>query len=151
VAGAQLSADLTATPRSSAARRSIVAEGRLLLGIGGLSLLLATIGGAVGAHVLTHLDERSLRAFDSAVQFQFFQGLGILAMTLAAERGFGGRGTRIAAWLLVGGTILFCGSIYATTFGAPRAVLSVAPYGGVGLMAAWLLFAVDVWLPRASR
>jgi uncharacterized membrane protein YgdD (TMEM256/DUF423 family) len=146
-----LSADAASAPRSSTARRSIVVEGRVLLGIGGFSLLVATIGGAVGAHVLTNLDERSLRAFDSAVQFQFFQGLGVLAMTLAADRGFGGRGTRIAAWLLVAGTILFCGSIYATTFGAPRAVLSLAPYGGVGLMAAWLLFAIDVWLPRSGQ
>jgi uncharacterized membrane protein YgdD (TMEM256/DUF423 family) len=142
-----VSAGLTSGPRTAAAS-SLITEGRLLLAIGGLSLLLATIAGAVGAHVLTGLDDRALHAFDSAVQFQFFQGLGLLAMTLAAERGFGGRGTRVAAWLLVAGTVLFCGSIYATTFGAPHAVLGLAPYGGVGLMAAWLLFAIDVWLPR---
>jgi uncharacterized membrane protein YgdD (TMEM256/DUF423 family) len=146
-----LSSDAASRPRSTAARRALVTEGRVLLGIGGFSLLLATIAGAVGAHVLTNLDERALHAFDSAVQFQFFQGLGILAMTLAADRGFGGRGTKIAAWLLVAGTILFCGSLYAATFGASRTVLSIAPYGGVGLMTAWLLFAIDVWLPRQDR
>ena len=55
---------------------------------------------------------------------------------------------RVAAWLLVLGIALFCGSIYAVTFGAPRSVLTLAPYGGVALMIAWLLFAAGVWLRR---
>ena len=45
-------------------------EARLLLCIAGLMLLEATIGGAVASHVLTNLDERSLRSFDTAVDFR---------------------------------------------------------------------------------
>jgi uncharacterized membrane protein YgdD (TMEM256/DUF423 family) len=124
-------------------------ENKALAALAGLSLLLATIAGAVASHVLTGLDERSLHSFETAVDFQFFQSLGLLAVALVADR-VGGRALlRAAGWLLVAGTALFCGSIYAATFGAPRGVLALAPYGGVTLMVAWLLFAAGVWRRRA--
>lgn len=124
-------------------------ESRLLLCLAGASLLLATIGGAVASHVLTGLDERSLHSFETAVDFQFFQALGLTAVVLVAERFGASVPLRVAAWLLVVGIALFCGSIYAVTFGAPRSVLALAPYGGVALMIAWLLFAAGVWLRRS--
>ena len=124
-------------------------ESRLLLCLAGASLLLATIGGAVASHVLTGLDERSLHSFETAVDFQFFQALGLTAVVLVAERFGASVPLRVAAWLLVVGIALFCGSIYAVTFGAPRSVLALAPYGGVALMIAWLLFAAGIWLRRS--
>jgi uncharacterized membrane protein YgdD (TMEM256/DUF423 family) len=128
---------------------SVSNESRLLLCLAGASLLLATIGGAVASHVLTGLDERSLHSFETAVDFQFFQALGLAAVVLVAERFGASVPLRVAAWLLVVGIALFCGSIYAVTFGAPRSVLALAPYGGVALMIAWLLFAAGVWLRRS--
>ncbi len=119
-------------------------QGRLLLSLAALSLLCATIAGALGAHALA-LDERALRSFSTAVQFQFFHGLGVIAITLAGLRGFDNRLLWIAAWLLVAGTVLFCGSIYAQTFGAPAFVGAAAPYGGVAFMLGWLAFALSVW------
>lgn len=127
---------------------SVSTESRLLWCLAGVSLLLATIGGAVASHVLTGLDERSLHSFETAVDFQFFQALGLVAVVLVAERLGPSSLLRAAAWLLVAGMLLFCGSIYAATFGAPRGVLALAPYGGVALMIGWLLFAAGVWLRR---
>jgi uncharacterized membrane protein YgdD (TMEM256/DUF423 family) len=129
---------------------NVSTENRLLLCLAGASLLIATIGGAVASHVLTGLDERSLHSFETAVDFQFFQALGLAAIVLVSERLGASLALRAAAWLLVAGTVLFCGTIYAATFGAPRGVLAVAPYGGVALMVAWLLFAVGVWLGRRA-
>jgi uncharacterized membrane protein YgdD (TMEM256/DUF423 family) len=128
---------------------NISTESKFLLSVAGASLLIATIGGAVASHVLTGLDERSLHSFETAVDFQFFQALGLAAIVLVTERLGATVALRAAAWLLVAGMVLFCGSIYAATFGAPRGVLAVAPYGGVALMIAWLLFAAGVWLRRA--
>jgi uncharacterized membrane protein YgdD (TMEM256/DUF423 family) len=122
-----------------------VTEARTLLTIAGLSLLCATIGGAVASHALTGLDARTLQSFETAVDFQFFQSLGLIAITLIGMRGLGGRVLWVAAWLLVAGTALFCGSIYAVTFGAPRVFIEVAPYGGAALMLAWVVFAASVW------
>jgi uncharacterized membrane protein YgdD (TMEM256/DUF423 family) len=123
-------------------------EARLLLCIAGLMLLDATIGGAVASHVLTNLDERSLRSFDTAVEFEFFHALGLLGVVLVAERLGKNAWLRAAAWLLVAGVVVFCGSIAVVTFGAPRGVLALAPYGGVALMAAWLAFSIGVWRGR---
>jgi uncharacterized membrane protein YgdD (TMEM256/DUF423 family) len=126
-------------------------EARLLLCVAGLLLLDATIGGAVASHVLTNLDERERRSFDTAVDFEFFHTLGLIGVVLVAERLGPSLWLRAAAWLLVAGIVVFCGSIAAVTFGAPRGVLALAPYGGVALMAAWLAFAVGVWTKRGAR
>ncbi|HEX5045971.1 MAG TPA: DUF423 domain-containing protein [Gammaproteobacteria bacterium] len=119
-------------------------EAKLLLSLAGVSLLCATIAGALGAHVLA-LDERGLRSFDSAVDFQFFHGLGLIAIALVGSRVGASRLIRIAAWLMVVGTVLFCGSIYARSLGAPGGIVAAAPYGGVAFMVAWVLFAIGVW------
>ena len=126
-----------------------VNEARLLLCIAGLMLLDATIGGAVASHVLTNLDERSLRSFETAIDFEFFHALGLIGVVLVADRIGATRWLRAAAWLIVLGVVLFCGSIGVVTFGAPRGVLALAPYGGVALMAAWLAFAIGVWRGRS--
>jgi uncharacterized membrane protein YgdD (TMEM256/DUF423 family) len=127
---------------------SEVNEARLLLCIAGLMLLDATIGGAVASHVLTNLDERSLRSFDTAVEFEFFNALGLIGVVLVADRVGATLWLRAAAWLIVVGVLLFCGSIALVTFGAPRGLLALAPYGGVALMVAWLAFAIGVWTGR---
>src|SRR6185295_20168605 len=120
-------------------------EAKLLLCYAGVSLFVATVGGAVGSHVLTSLDERALHSFETAVQFQFFHGLALIALALVGLRGIGRRWLWIAAWLIAAGTLLFSGSIYAKTLGAPTGIVSVAPYGGVAIMLGWLVFAGSVW------
>ena len=120
-------------------------EAKLLLCYAGVSLLVATIGGALGSHALTSLDATALHSFETAVEFQFFHALGLIALTHLGLRGIGGRWLWSAAWLIAAGTLLFSGSIYAKTFGAPAGIVSVAPYGGVALMIGWLLFAASVW------
>jgi uncharacterized membrane protein YgdD (TMEM256/DUF423 family) len=119
---------------------------KLLLTLGGLSLLLATIAGAIGSHALVFADERAASSFDTAVQFQFFHGLGALALAGLGLAGRGGKLRGVAAWLMLGGTLLFCGSIYARALGLPGGVVAAAPYGGVAFMLAWALFAISVWL-----
>jgi uncharacterized membrane protein YgdD (TMEM256/DUF423 family) len=111
-----------------------------------VSLLIATIAGAVGSHVLTFADAQAQHSFETAVDFQFFHGLGIVGIALVGTGGRGGRLRSAAAWLMVAGAVLFCGSIYARAFGAAPGIVAVAPYGGVAFMAAWVLFAVSVWL-----
>jgi uncharacterized membrane protein YgdD (TMEM256/DUF423 family) len=118
----------------------------LLLSAAGVSLLIATIAGAVGSHALPLVDEQSLRSFETAVQFQFFHGLGVIAIALVGLSGYGGTLRAIAGWLMVAGTVLFCGSIYARTLGAEPGIVAAAPYGGVAFMIGWLAFAASPWL-----
>lgn len=58
---------------------------------------------------------------------------------LAAARG---RKAGAAGALLLGGSVLFAGSIYLLAFGAPRWIGPATPLGGVGMIAGWVLLAV---------
>ncbi len=127
-----------------ASRPDLPLEAKALLCYAGVSLFVATVGGAVGSHALTSLDGRSLASFETAVEFQFFHALGLIAVALVGLRGIGGRWLWVAAWLIAVGTLLFSGSIYAKTFGAPAGIVGLAPYGGVALMLGWLVFAGSV-------
>jgi len=46
--------------------------------------------------------------------------------------------------LVLTGIVLFSGSLYLLTFGAPRLVGIVTPLGGLALIAGWILFAATV-------
>jgi uncharacterized membrane protein YgdD (TMEM256/DUF423 family) len=117
-----------------------------LLSLSGLSLLVATIAGAVGSHALAFADAQALRSFETSVQFQFIHGLGVIAVTLVGLAGRAGQLRAAAAWLMLGGTVLFCGSIYARALGVSPGIVGVAPYGGVAFMLGWLAFAASPWL-----
>jgi len=118
----------------------------LLLSAAGVSLLLATIAGAVGSHALTFADAQALRSFETAVQFQFFHGLGVIAIVLVGLAGRGGALRAAAAWLMIAGTLLFCGSIYARALGVSPGIVAAAPYGGVAFMVGWLALAASPWI-----
>jgi uncharacterized membrane protein YgdD (TMEM256/DUF423 family) len=117
-----------------------------LLSAAGVSLLLATIAGAVGSHALTFADAQALRSFETAVQFQFFHGLGVIAIVVVGLTGRSGAIRAGAAWLMIAGTVLFCGSIYARALGAPGGIVGAAPYGGVAFMVGWLALAASPWI-----
>lgn len=115
---------------------------RWILALGGLLVGLATLSGAFGAHALqARLSPERLDIYETAVRYQFFHALGLLAMGLAA-RAIEAPALRWSAVLVVAGIVLFCGSIYALSFGAPRFIGIVTPIGGVALIAGWMVFVV---------
>ena len=119
---------------------------RTFLSLSAAILLLATALGAYASHGLAaHADAATVRAFGSAVDYQFFHGLGLLAVAILTELKPQIRLFRVAGWLLVIGIALFCGSIYATAFGAPASLGGGAPLGGTAFMAAWLMLALGAW------
>lgn len=115
-----------------------------------LSLAVATMLGAFGTHALQPvLPPARFDSFQTGVSYQFFHTLGLFLLTLVRAR----HDTTLRRWsarLLVAGLMLFCGSIYALTFGAPRWFGMVAPLGGTSFMLAWLLFAASMWRDRYS-
>ena len=120
--------------------------GKTLLILAALSLVIATALGAWAAHGLdAMLEPPTLESFRTGVDYQFFHGLGILAVAALAERYEPARQLRLAGWLFAAGTVLFSGSIYATALGAPGWLGSAAPVGGLCFMAGWLVCALGVW------
>ena len=113
--------------------------------VAGLCLALATACGAFGAHALkAQLAPEKLALWETAVRYQFFQGLGLLGIGLAL-RAIDAGALRAAALLIAAGIVLFCGSLYGLAFGAPRLVGALTPVGGLMWMAGWLLFAYGAW------
>jgi uncharacterized membrane protein YgdD (TMEM256/DUF423 family) len=106
-------------------------------------LLLATALGAYASHGLeTLLTPRALASLNTAVEYQFYHGLGLLAVALLADRRPESRWLKLAGWLFIAGIVLFCGSLYATTLGGIAALGPVTPVGGIGFMGAWVALAV---------
>ena len=120
------------------------------LAIAGLLLALATIFGAFGAHALkAQLSPDRLQVYETAVRYHFFHALGLLGIGLAL-RFMDAACIRWAAVLVIVGIVLFSGSLYALTFGAPRPFGIVTPFGGVALIAGWICFAVGAWRATIS-
>ena len=117
-----------------------------LIATGCLVLFAATALGAYGTHgVQGVVDAARWNAYEVAVDYQFYHGLGIVAAGILADRFSGSRLIAWSGWVLLAGVIGFSGSIYATTFGAPAVIGTLAPLGGLAMMAGWLLLAVGVW------
>ncbi len=117
---------------------------RKVLAAAGVLLALATLAGALGAHTLkAHWSAERLSVYDTAVRYQFYHALGLLGIGLAL-RMTGTAALRWSALLVMAGIVLFCGSLYALTLGAPRLIGAVTPLGGLALIGGWALFAYGV-------
>jgi uncharacterized membrane protein YgdD (TMEM256/DUF423 family) len=120
-------------------------DARKTLAIAGALIALATVLGAFGAHALkAHLPADKLQVYETAVRYHFFHALGLLAIGVLL-RSMDGELLRWSATLVLTGVILFSGSLYLLTFGAPRLLGIVTPVGGLVLIVGWVLFAVAVW------
>jgi uncharacterized membrane protein YgdD (TMEM256/DUF423 family) len=101
--------------------------------------------GAVGTHALrARLAPEDLEIFETAVRYHIYNALGLLiigAVALAATPPL----LRWSAGLIIAGIVLFSGSLYAASLGAPRFIHVLPPFGGLALIAGWILFAVAIW------
>jgi uncharacterized membrane protein YgdD (TMEM256/DUF423 family) len=105
----------------------------------------AVILGALGAHALhARLSPQMLEVWNTAVQFQFWHALALLACALLPRT----RTASFAAALFAVGIVLFCGSLYALAFGAPYAVRVITPIGGLAFIAGWIVLGVGFWNGR---
>ncbi|GAA3965278.1 DUF423 domain-containing protein [Hymenobacter antarcticus] len=113
---------------------------RLLLQLAALLGGLGVAIGAFGAHALhdTLVRAGRLDTFETAVRYQFYHVLAMLAVGVlwAARPELRTLGT--TGWLWLGGIIVFSGSLYALCFTGITKLGAVAPVGGLLLMAGWL-------------
>jgi uncharacterized membrane protein YgdD (TMEM256/DUF423 family) len=116
-------------------------SGKLFVVLAGILLASATGLGAYASHGLEGaLAPADIATVGTAVQYQFFHGLGLLGIGLLTDR-IRGAALKVAGWLMLAGALLFCGGIYAHhLLGIVRAG-AVAPVGGSAMIAAWLLLA----------
>ena len=114
---------------------------RLILQIAALLGGLTVAIGAFGAHGLRAMLEASGRfdTFETAVRYQFYHTLALLAvgiLAVARPELRGPIGTTAALWL--GGLLFFSGSLYLLCFTGITKLGAVAPIGGLLLIAGWI-------------
>jgi uncharacterized membrane protein YgdD (TMEM256/DUF423 family) len=115
------------------------------LATAGILLALAMVLGAFGAHALkAELSPERLQVYETAVMYHFFNALGLLGIGLTL-RFVNSPAVRWAAVLVLIGIVLFSCSLYALTFGAPRPIGIVTPFGGLALIVGWICYAAGVW------
>jgi uncharacterized membrane protein YgdD (TMEM256/DUF423 family) len=112
---------------------------------GALSAFIAVAAGAFGAHALrTRLTPELLTAFETGARYQMYHAFALFAVAWAASR-WPDPVVRLAGWLLIGGTVLFSGSLYLLALTGSRWLGAITPVGGLCFLAGWATLAVALW------
>lgn len=111
--------------------------------VGALCAALGVGLGAFGAHGLrSMIGEAQLAWWETGTRYWVVGALGMLLFGLYQHK----RATSsLPGWLLLAGSTLFAGSLYAMALGAPRLFGAITPLGGLGLIAGFSSFA---WVAR---
>ena len=107
---------------------------------------LGVMIGAFGAHALKPALEATgrLETFETAVKYQFYHALALLAVALMMDR-FTAKTLHYAALLFVLGILFFSGSLYVLCATGIGVLGAVTPLGGVLFIAGWLMMAIAVF------
>ena len=112
------------------------------ISIAALNLMLAVILGAFGAHGLKErVTSEQLAWWHTGVNYHFWHALGLFGIGLLLLNQPALNAARSAGWLLQIGIVIFSGSLYAMTLGAPRWFGAITPIGGLAFIAGWAVLA----------
>ncbi len=113
------------------------------IGIGAINMAFAVGLGAFGAHGLKSVaNAEQLAWWHTATLYLLVHALGLLIVGLLIRFNYA---TQTSAWLLQIGVIIFAGSLYAMTLGAPRWFGAITPIGGVLMITGWVWLAVTAF------
>jgi len=113
---------------------------RWALVMGAVGGLLAVMAGAFGAHGLRHVvSERGLEVFQTAVNYQMYHALILVAASLMPALGLSRRLLGIACGFWLAGIVLFSGSLYLLVLSGHHWLGPVTFIGGVCFMIGWAL------------
>lgn len=109
---------------------------------GAVNAALAVAFGAFGAHALKEkLSAHYLAIWETAVQYQMFHALGLIAIGILMNSSLMGPITQLkwAGNLLLVGTIIFSGSLYVLSLTRIGVLGAITPIGGVAFIAGWIM------------
>lgn len=123
---------------------------RVFFTIAGAFGLTGVALGAFGAHALkARLAPALLATYETAVRYQLFHALALLAVAWACTR-WPGRWVHASGWLLTIGTLLFSGSLVALALTGVRGFGFATPFGGFALLLGWLCLLAAPWSKRKN-
>jgi uncharacterized membrane protein YgdD (TMEM256/DUF423 family) len=99
--------------------------------------------GAFGAHALRGIvGPAELALWETATRYWFIGAFGMVLFGLFSLKPERAQAAAYPGWLLLAGSVLFAGSLYALALGAPRVLGAITPFGGLGLIAGFVSFAI---------
>ena len=111
------------------------------LGIGAIFGFLSVALGAFGAHALSgRLSEKYLAIYHTAVQYQMYHSLALLALGLWMQS-HSSPLANLSGWAFLIGILIFSGSLYALSLTEIRVLGAITPIGGVAFLIGWATFA----------
>ena len=114
--------------------------------LGAINMAFAVMLGAFGAHALKNkVTSEQLAWWHTGVEYHVYHALALLVIgtlmaaqpQLALPKG--------SAWALQIGIVIFSGSLYGMTLGAPRWFGAITPIGGTAFIVGWLWLAYAAW------
>ena len=112
---------------------------------GAVNAAIAVAFGAFGAHALKEkLSEHYLAVWETAVQYQMFHAIGLLAVGILMSSSLFGASTQLtwAGYLLLAGIIIFSGSLYVLSLSGIGILGAITPIGGVAFIAGWIMLII---------
>ncbi|WP_448519402.1 DUF423 domain-containing protein [Rhodoflexus sp.] len=112
---------------------------------GAVAAALGVAIGAFGAHGLKPMLMATgrLDTFETAVKYHFYHALGMLLLSVWAKMTDKAQQAIIrAGWLLLGGTAIFSGSLYALCLLQIGWLGAITPIGGMLMIGGWLYAAL---------
>lgn len=112
---------------------------------GAINAAIAVAFGAFGAHALKEkLSAHYLAVWETAVQYQMFHALGLIAIGILMSSSLLGPITQLnwAGYLLLAGTIIFSGSLYILSLTGIGILGAITPIGGVAFIAGWIMLII---------
>jgi len=111
----------------------------------GVSGAMAVVMAAATGHgSQMGLDGESLSRIETAVRYQIWHALALLAVSALGIRG-GTRALKLSAVCFALGSLLFCGGLYLLAFSGTEIFVWLVPIGGLAFAAGWLFLAVHGW------
>ena len=113
------------------------------IAIAALNLAIAVALGAFGAHGIKNMvNVEQLAWWHTGTLYLFIHALGLLLVGILIRMNIA---AQMTAWLLQIGVIIFAGSLFAMTLGAPRWLGAITPIGGILMIAGWVWLAVTAF------
>ncbi|ORU92446.1 MAG: hypothetical protein A6F70_02705 [Cycloclasticus sp. symbiont of Bathymodiolus heckerae] len=109
--------------------------------LGAILAFLAVAFGAFGAHALKEiLTPHLLDVYHTAADYQMWHAIGLILIGILFQQKPSTL-LRKAGWLILSGTLIFSGSLYALSLSGIKIFGAITPIGGVLLLCGWLTLA----------
>ncbi len=112
---------------------------RIFISLGSTLGAIAVGLGAFGAHSLRRRWTRDrLNRLEIGIRYQLYHALALLVVGLILRTSPGAQFAELSGWLILGGTLVFSGSLYLLVISGRRWLGAITPVGGLALILGWI-------------